>query len=240
MSDDVAAVHVVVPAHDEALLLPVCLGALDAAVVHLRSARPDLAVRLTVVLDACSDDSAQVCAAHGVDVVVLGAGNVSLARAAGVDRARALAAAVGLAPERTWIAWTDADSVVPVGWLLDQVEVADGPTGADVVLGRVVPDPTAPPAVLDQWHAHHADGRVGVHGAHLGFRLSSYDAVGGLGALAEREDLDLVRRLLADGARYGAARTPVLTSSRLQGRTPGGFAGYLAGLATDGVDEPAG
>ena len=83
------------------------------------------------------------------------------------------------------------------------------------MLGRVEPDATADVGVLALWHALHNDGRVGVHGANLGFRLSAYEAVGGWSPLAEREDLDLVQRLLASGARYGAATRPVTTSSRL-------------------------
>ncbi len=47
-----------------------------------------------------------------------------------------------------------------------------------------------------------------MHGANLGVRLSSYDAVGGMAPLREREDLDLYQRLLAAGARYGRGDPP--------------------------------
>lgn len=232
MSDDVALVHVVVPARDEAELLPGCLRALDAALDEVRRSRPGLTARLTVVLDACVDESAAVCRAHEVEVLSVDAGNVGLARATGVSHAAGLAAD-GADPGRTWIVCTDADSVVPVDWLTDQLAAAEG--GADVVLGRVEPDLTAPAEVVAAWHALHGPGRIGVHGAHLGFRLSAYDAVGGLAHLDEHEDADLVDRLLAAGARCGVARTTVLTSSRLVGRTGGeagggGFAGFLADL----------
>ncbi|WP_148613467.1 glycosyltransferase [Nocardioides rubriscoriae] len=231
-TDTVEVVHVVVPAHDEAQLLPAALDSLTAALEHVRDATAGVTARLTVVLDACTDDSAQVCAGRDVDVVVTAAGNVGAARAAGTTRAAALAAADAVAPAATWIACTDGDSRVPVDWLTDQLAVARA--GADVVLGRVEPDDTAAAAVVAAWHALHDDGRVGVHGAHLGFRLSAYDAAGGWAHLADREDLDLYRRLLATGARYGAATRPVLTSSRLQGRVSGGFAAFLATL-----DRPA-
>ncbi len=227
-TDAVAVVHVVVPAHDEAELLPGTLDCLAAALDHVRATRAGVTARLTVVLDACTDDSAAVCRTHGVDVVVTTAGNVGVARSTGTARAALLAAADAAAPAATWIACTDGDSRVPVDWLTDQLEVAEA--GADVVLGRVEPDDTAAAAVVAAWHALHDDGRVGVHGAHLGFRLSSYDAAGGWAHLADREDLDLYQRLLATGARYGAATRPVLTSSRLQGRASGGFAAFLTAL----------
>lgn len=230
--DGVEVVHVVVPAHDEAELLPGALRSLAAAVDHLHR-RTTVRARLTVVLDDCTDASASVCADHGagVDVVEVSARNVGGARARGTERAHALALADGVVPERTWIAHTDADTRVPRDWLTDQVEVAAA--GADVVLGRVEPDATAGEAVVARWHTFHPPGLVGVHGANLGVRLSAYLAVGGMAHLSEREDLDLVRRLLASGARYGEATRPVLTSSRLAGRTAGGFAGYLAGLSEE-------
>lgn len=231
MPDAVAVIHVVVPAHDEAALLPFSLDALTAALDHARTVHPHLVVRLTVVLDSCTDDSATICRDRGVESLEIAAANVGTARATGTIHAAVLAAADGVSPGHTWIACTDADSYVPVDWLVDQVDVAEA--GADVVLGRVEPDGTAAAAVVDRWHSLHDDGRVGVHGAHLGFRLSAYDAVGGWANLAGREDLDLVKRLLANGARYGAATRPVTTSSRLEGRTAGGFAAYLTALADD-------
>lgn len=229
--DLVRTVHVVVPAHDEAALLPACLDALATARARLRLRRPEVTARVTVVLDACTDASVAVCLRHGVDTVEVAAANVGVARATGTDRARDLARAGGTPAHQTWIAWTDADSVVAPDWLLDQVEVAE--TGADVVLGRVEPDATAAPAVIAQWLLRHPLGRVGVHGAHLGFRLSAYDEVGGVAPLREHEDLDLVTRLHAAGARSAVAGSLVLTSSRLSGRTGGGFAGYLAGLSAE-------
>ncbi len=228
-TDRVTRIHVVVPAHDEAELLPGSLASLAAAMHHVRRRLPGVRAGLTVVLDACTDASARTCAEHGVDVVTITARNVGAARAAGTSRARALMVAEAGTAEHTWIAHTDADSRVPLDWLTDQIEVAAA--GADVVLGRVEPDATATADVLARWHTLHPPGRVGAHGANLGVRLSAYDAVGGITHLREHEDLDLVTRLLADGARPGAARRPVTTSSRLEGRTGGGFAGYLADLA---------
>lgn len=237
MSETLSVVHVVIPAHDEEALLPACLTSVLGALDRLVSGRGDVDARLTVVLDSCTDTSAALCRSYAVDVIEVGHANVGRARASGTDHAATRAATESVRPEAVWIACTDADSIVPADWLVDQIEVAEA--GADVVLGRVEPDATADEGVVARWHALHDDGRVGVHGAHLGFRLSAYEAVGGWAPLPEREDLDLVQRLLASGARYGAATRPVLTSSRLVGRTDGGFAGFLAGLVTD-LDRPFG
>ncbi|WP_134768047.1 glycosyltransferase [Nocardioides sp. 1609] len=227
-ADGVDVVHVVVPVHDEAALLPACLDALAVALDHLRRVRPRTIGRLTVVLDACTDQSAAICRRRGVDVVAVRSANVGAARAAGTRRVRVLAADDGVVPRHTWVACTDADSRVPSDWLVDQVRVAEA--GADVVLGRVEPDDTAPADVVARWDSLHQDRCVRTYGAHLGFRLSAYDAVGGFAHLREHEDADLVRRLLADGARLGAATRAVVTSSRLEGRTPGGFSGFLTTL----------
>lgn len=229
----VRLVHVVVPAHDEAALLPSCLAALAAAAARLAEVRPDVAVGTTVVLDSCADDSTAVCRAWPVEALEVAVANVGAARAAGTAAARDRAAAAGVDARHAWVAWTDADSLVAPDWLVDQVAVAEA--GADVVLGRVEPDATAPTSVVTRWHDRHPPGRVGVHGAHLGVRLSAYDEVGGVRALPLHEDVDLVTRLRSAGARPGVAGTVVVTSSRLQGRTPGGFAGYLADLADLGA-----
>src|SRR6476661_4912490 len=92
-TDAVAVVHVVVPAHDEAELLPAALDGLTAALDRVRDTRVGVTARLTVVLDACTDDSALVCSGRHVDVVTTSFGNVGAARAAGTARAAAMAAA---------------------------------------------------------------------------------------------------------------------------------------------------
>ena len=73
----IAAIGVVVLAHDEQALLPACLAALRVAARH--PAVRHLPVHLVPVLDACSDDSGAV-APGAVEVQ---ARNVGVARAAG-------------------------------------------------------------------------------------------------------------------------------------------------------------
>ena len=132
-------------------------------------------------------------------------------------------------PSRTWLACTDADSAVPAGWILEQVRLADA--GADVVVGTVRPDPADLTATqLAAWRATRVPGRPNghVHGANLGVRADAYLRAGGFPDRPVHEDVDLVAALVASGARVVATDAcDVLTSGRLLGRAPGGYAGYL-------------
>ena len=60
MRPAVRHVGVLVPVRDEEELLPGCLAALTASAAHLRAARPEVAVRVVVVLDGCTDGSRAV------------------------------------------------------------------------------------------------------------------------------------------------------------------------------------
>ncbi|MFD6136549.1 glycosyltransferase [Isoptericola sp. NPDC056618] len=223
----IEAVLVVVPVHDEEDLLPACLAAVRGAVEQLACERPGLGVATLVVLDGCTDASADVVRGAGVSSLVT--------ERAGVGRARALGVTAGLArlgtvsPARTWVACTDADSVVPPRWLVRQVELAD--SGADVVVGTVRPRlHDLSPDRAAAWRARHVPGRANghVHGANLGIRAATYDAAGGFPAVDVHEDVDLVRAARQVGARVVAdAGAEVLTSARLVGRAPGGYARHL-------------
>lgn len=225
----ITRVQVVVPARDEEARLGACLRSVQQAALRLLASRPWVRCGVTVVLDRCTDTSALVAGGFAVDVVESQWGNVGAARRQGIGRLVALAGGSTEA-HQVWAACTDADTRVPEVWLLDQVQQAE--EGAALVVGAVVPDPgDADPEVARLWRERHAGAAAGehVHGANLGFRLDAYLAVGGFPALAEHEDVALVRALQAHGVRQGVAPT-VTTSARLVGRTPGGFAGYLAGL----------
>lgn len=219
---------VVVPVHDEQEVLGACLEAIETAAARVR-AREAAAprVQVVVVLDACTDASAEVAAAHGVRTVHCGARSVGAARALGVDTGTA-----GRAPdrwERTWVATTDADSRVPASWLDDHLAAAEH--GHDLLVGPVQPDAAGLDApVLAAWHERHRGGRLHVHGANLGVRLSAYRAVGGFADLGTGEDVELVRALLEAGTPAVRQGRPVITSAREHGRAPDGFAGYLRAL----------
>ena len=99
---------VVVPAHNERDRLPACLASVAAAADQVA-----VPVTVVVVLDACSDRSEDAIA-RPVRALSVSGRNVGAARAAG------FAAAAPRSDARTWLATTDADSVVPPPWLADQ------------------------------------------------------------------------------------------------------------------------
>ncbi len=231
-------VLVVVPARNEEAVLSACLASVDRAADRVRRARPGVTVTVVVVLDSCTDRTADVLDRFPyVGRVEVTVGRVGAARAAGVELARSHVSEQETADqhegdgERTWLASTDADGRVPADWLVGQLEHAD--RGAAAVVGTVEPDPALAAPLRARWLALHStrDGHTHVHGANLGVRLDHYDAVGGFEPLSEHEDVRLVERLVESGAPL--VRTGdgcVTTSSRRVGRTPGGFAAYLAAL----------
>jgi glycosyltransferase involved in cell wall biosynthesis len=217
---------VVVPAHNELAHLPRCLLALTTAASRLPM--PTLTV---VVLDACDDGSDSLADQFGPDVqfVSIDAGNVGAARAAGFDYARSVCASIE--PEHTWLATTDADSVVSSQWLA-RMTAAD----ADMVLGTVrIPVWRLPGEVARRYllaYDSKGAGHNHIHGANMGFRADAYWRVGGFQALATGEDVDLVERFEAADMRiHRDAKLSVTTSVRQEGRAPGGFAQHLRELS---------
>ncbi|GAA3210027.1 glycosyltransferase [Oerskovia jenensis] len=225
--DRVTRLAVVVPVNDEEALLPRCLEALEVAVANVRAERPALRVAVVVVLDDCRDGSAAILRSSPFAVIEVGHRRVGAARAAGVAAATDLLGRGS--PARLWIASTDADSAVPPQWLTHQLALAED--GADLVVGTVRPDfDDLSPAQQAAWVATHPGGRANghVHGANLGVRGDVYRAAGGFPGLAEHEDVGLVARARAAGARVVASDGGrVLTSGRPTGRTPGGYARHL-------------
>lgn len=213
----------VVPAHDERELLPRCLRALQTA-----ARRSPVPVRITVVLDDCTDGT-ELVVPSGIERVDLERRNVGAARAAGF-------AASGLAGRRdVWFATTDADSVVPESWFVDQLTYwADH----DAMVGTVRVDWTEHDAATQRRYDQGYRRRRGsvhghVHGANLGVRADAYHAVGGFRALTTGEDVDLVTRLDRAGHRIAwDEHTVVSTSDRRDPRAPRGFGEHLLSVAT--------
>ncbi|MFD8567938.1 glycosyltransferase [Streptomyces sp. NPDC059639] len=232
----IAAVAVVVPAHNEEDRIVECLRSIRAAAPQVAP----LLVETVVVADACTDATAALAAGEGAHVVEIDRHNVGAARGAGALRALELLR--GAEPD-IWLAMTDADSTVPARWLARQTAWAR--RGHDAVLGTIRLAPagrtghryarsrhdaayyrTRPPsgAAMPWEHPH-------VHGANMGVAATAYLRVGGFAPLTTGEDRDLVARLAATGHRI--ARTddhPVHTADRLSGRAPGGLADLLASL----------
>ena len=226
----IAAVVVVVPARNEEEGLPQCLTAIGAAGRALAATYPTVDLSVTVVLDGCTDQSAQVVAGFPmVQAVEVNFASVGLARGAGVEHALSRLARPAA---EVWVANTDADTVVPRDWLVEQCRLAA--RGVQLVLGTVEPNPEGMGIERKRaWRAANPldDGHEYIHGANLGFRAESYLAVGGFAALDVHEDVDLTDRLKAHGIRWVAVDgIRARTSARTLGRTPGGFAGYLRDL----------
>lgn len=210
-------IAVVVPAHEEEATIGPCLDALRVAAAH-----PDLrgeGVEIIVVLDACRDGTHQVARARGAHCIEVEARNVGVARAAG--------ASASIVRGARWLAFTDADSEVDPDWLARQVD-----TVVDAVCGVIR---------VKDWSGYGAEARAcyeagyvdadhhrHVHGASLGVSTTAYVRAGGFPPLRCSEDVELVRRLGAQGATIrwtNAVR--VATSARRVARAPGGFSAHL-------------
>lgn len=201
---------VVVPAHNEQEHLPACLATLRGALV-------------VVVADACTDRTAEVARRGGAVVVEVSGRNVGAARAAGVREL--------LRRGVSWVATTDADTLVPPGWLTRQLGHAA--RGWDAVVGTVeVADWTGhPPGRPAAYARHYARDRSPVHGANLGFAAHAYVSAGGFPAVPTGEDRALVAAMERAGHRVLRTRdVRVVTSSRLRYRAPRGFGHLLTTL----------
>jgi glycosyltransferase involved in cell wall biosynthesis len=227
----IRAFGVIVPAHDEQDLLPACLASLRRAARAVRGTP----VHLVVVADACRDQTALAARRGGATVVTISARNVGMARAAGVREV--LRRTGHLDPPGVWLATTDADTLVPPGWLREQARYASH--GWDAVAGTI--------AIAD-WSRYQRgmrslfNKRYGagtgthshVHGANLGFRAAAYLRAGGFPDLPTGEDHALVAALTATGSRVHHTRAlTVVTSARRVARAPHGLSSYLTELETE-------
>lgn len=215
-------IGIIVPAHNEQYFLDDCIKSLVAAASHEELGGE--AVEILIMLDDCSDDSAAVAQAHGVYTLACGYRNVGMTRAAGAQ--------LMLERGARWLAFTDADSVVPYAWLAEQMSAK-----ADAVCGIVqVKDWSEhPEQVRQRYDALYrpVDDHRHVHGANLGVSSSAYLRAGGFKALAAHEDVHLVEDLQRTGAHIvWTARNSVTTSARKHFRCKEGFGDYLNSLAT--------
>jgi glycosyltransferase involved in cell wall biosynthesis len=233
----IRSVSVVVPAHDEQDLLPACLASLRRAARVLRGCE----VHLVVVADKCRDRTAQVARGGGAAVVTIDAQRAGAARAAGVREV--LRRTSPLDPAEVWVATTDADTIVPPGWLCEQVRYAN--RGWDAVAGtiRVADWSGRHPGARSLFRRRYGRGtgpHSHVHGANLGFRASAYRRAGGVPAVPTGEDRALVAALDAAGSRVLRTRAlAVVTSARREARAPHGFGDYLAGLDAEAEADSA-
>ncbi|NDK33216.1 glycosyltransferase [Nesterenkonia haasae] len=223
-------VRVVIPARNEERLLPQALRAVRQAVEHTRHlAAMALDVRVTVVADRCADRTEAVAKHLADEVIILEAGSVGAARAAGC--AVLLSSAGSELRDDAVMLCTDADSLVPPTWITEHLAHIDA--GAHIVAGTVrVHDWSDRPASLKpRYERTYSASAAHVHGANLSFTAAAYRAVGGFKALATGEDQDLVDRMLAAGMRVEfCTQAAVMTSGRSETRAKQGFGDYLTTL----------
>ena len=223
-------VGVLIPARNEEVLLPRCLGSVLAACAQLPIS---VTYEVIVAVDSSTDATAQLARQ-----ILDGFGTVVATDAGLVGAARALAATILLSRyhgplQQCWLANTDADCWVPPNWLNDQLRLAGRNTHA--IAGTVDVDSfhEHSPEVHERFRTSYLiypDGtHPHVHGANLGVRADAYVRAGGWSELATAEDHDLWQRLHRNGARrVSAGGVKVLTSGRRVGRAPFGFADALA------------
>ncbi len=214
-------IGVIVPAHNEAKLLPSCLKAIRTAAAC--SALDGEQVLVVVVADACTDETQSIAELAGACSLRCDAQNVGAARALGAAEALRLGA--------RWLAFTDADTLVAADWLSCQLALRH-----DAVVGTVgVADWEGyRPVLIAQHHAEYRDidGHRHIHGANLGVSRAAYLKAGGFPPLACSEDVALVQALAANGASIAwSARPRVFTSVRRDYRAAGGFGASVERLA---------
>ena len=216
-------IGIVIPAHNEAETIAQCLASVQTAIEQLPAT---IEASILVVLDSCTDDTLSIVQAAGVDYLCCHHQCVGQVRDLGIRHA--------IAQGATWLACTDADSTVPMDWLVQQIEHLDQQK-TDMICGVVSVDNWGQLSSQTQkaYMAHYQDkmGHRHIHGANLGFSRDAYLAIGGFAPLTCHEDVDLVNRFRA--RRYAITwsnRVRVSTSSRLQARAKEGFGAFLANL----------
>ena len=258
------AVAVALPAKDEAAHLPACLAALDVAaaryggrvsVVVVVNNSADASV---AVLEATAMRHAELrwCAVS----LLPGSAHAGWARRIAFDAAAACLDAPG-----DVLASTDADSGVAADWIVRTVAHLDA--GADAVAGRALTRradravlgaeaarrlnllgryytaldwlraelaPEAESETGDRWPRHYYEG-----GASIALTLALYRRIGGAPTPPLAEDRALFAAVRAGG---GKVRHPldvrVFTSSRIEGRAPGGMADAFARWIAQAEDAP--
>lgn len=245
--DPALAAVVVVPARDEATRIEACVSALASQEgVALES------FEVIMVLDGCRDRTADVLREMQRRNPRLRLHALELSSPLGVGRARRLgmdfacARLLDLGRGEGLIASTDADSVVAVNWLAEQLRLIKA--GARAIGGHIELDPEESELLAVQALAERERGArerlrsalqesapgapVEHHhfsGASLALTARTYESCGGLPVRAALEDEALERELRARGVPiHRSRRVQVRTSARTSGRAPRGLARDLA------------
>ena len=259
--DPRTVITVVVPARDEEARLPALVDALAAQRTAAGGPWPEGHVEVLVLLNNCSDGSAEAlgAAARRHPALTVRTASVALpAPEAHVGRARQWlfdAAYARLAGRPGGLVLTtDADTRPAPDWVA--ATVAEAEAGADLVGGRVLlmPEERAAldPAVrrlflldvgyrralerLGALYAPDASDPYPRHHQHYGASLAvtarAYGRAGGMPLVTTSEDVALVRAVRAAGGRVRhSPRVRAYTSARSVGRAHGGLADAFRGWA---------
>jgi glycosyltransferase involved in cell wall biosynthesis len=210
-------IAVVVPAHNEELVIADCLTSIEVAVQFAICAGHQASIY--VACDACTDRTEQIVRAHGHHALAVAARKVG--------KARAVAACRALKGGAQWLAFTDADPT----WLVSQLSLQ-----SDVVCGTVSVRDWGPYGDAMREHFERtytdADGHAHIHGANLGIAASAYLAAGGFAHIPNSEDVGIVESLENAGAKISWSALPrVVTSARTDYRATAGLGATPATMA---------
>jgi glycosyltransferase involved in cell wall biosynthesis len=221
------SIGIVVPAQNEEASIEPCIQSIrrSCEAAQLRD------YWIVIVADSCTDDTLPRSrrAVDGVgEVLECDAKSAGSARRLGVDAALRHFSDRDLG--QIWLANTDADTLVPRDWITVQLKLADA--GIAAVAGIVKLEEGGSLAAHELYRATYLTGPDGthghVHGANLALRADAYVDAGGWAHRALAEDHCLWDRLKHRGWRLSSpVSSVVVTSARLIGRAPGGFADTL-------------
>jgi len=243
-----------IPAHDEQETIADCIRSVWRSVsVAVRAGRVSHAL-VTVSAHRCRDATAArargalengVATLPGVAAGMLRIDATS--RTVGDVRA-ALADEAGErlpADPDSWLFNTDADSLVPPGWIVDILDQAAA-GNAVAVAGLVdIPDWRTNDLARRRYDANiragvTPTGHQHVYGANLAVRWDAYRSVGGFGTFPHGEDSRLVQALRLAGQPVASVFRPVVTTSgRMPGRAEHGLGSLLGSLTNGGIASSA-
>jgi glycosyltransferase involved in cell wall biosynthesis len=221
------SVGIVIPAQNEEDTIEACIESILDSCRHAELED----YRIVIVADSCTDLTtvrARQALADAGEVLQCEANSAGTARHLGVEavlrffKKRALS--------RIWLANTDADTTVPQDWLAVQLALAhSGVTGIAGIVRLHENGAAAAHELYRQTYLTAADGTHShVHGANLSMRADAYIDAGGWSHRPLAEDHCLWQRLRRRGWRLSSpVSSVVMTSARLNGRAPGGFADTL-------------
>lgn len=207
-------IGIVIPAHNEEQFIERCLNAVTKAI-----AGSSVEVLTVVVLDSCTDNSLEIVQVFDVNYLTVDAHRVGVARRVGVDYL--------INKGCDWICSTDADSMVTVNWLEQQLTLIDTHK-ADMICGGVHAIYDEPLHEKTQTHYNesitHSVSRKRIYGANLSFSTKAYLSVGGFDNASFNEDVTLVNKFKKARRRVmWSDKVMVHTSFRKDSRTPVGL-----------------